>query len=175
MKISVTKPKYYSYEGICELKPNIGTLWVSLHTGATKPYEDWYQNTGCFNGVVNFEYHYWRWAWVIEFAYNDFIRIIPEDHFHWWNFSATMRYYLKLERFDPYVNVGPGIYLPDEGDTRFGFKTGVGVDYPVSDRFKIEIGTDYHHILAGSGDTFYQDQKTAFQHFHAGVIYNIME
>jgi hypothetical protein len=151
-------------------------LWISLHGGATLPYEDWYEDTFCFNYIVNFEYHFTlRWAVVLEVAYNDFRWIDPDDRFPWWNISPTLRYYPPMGRVSPFINCGPGFYMPDEGDNRFGFKVGLGVDYPVTDNIRIEAGTDYHFIPADEEAMYFQDRKTAFQHFHTGIIFRLWQ
>ena len=174
MTICVTKPNYVPYVGACQLEPYIGELWISLHSGATKPFDEWYEDTFCFNGIVNFEYHIkLLWAVVLEVGYNDFKWQYQKEHFPWWNISATARYYYPITRFRPFINIGPGLYIPDEGDIRFGVKFGIGIDYPVIDRIMIEMGTDYHNIFKGSEDRLNQDKKTTFQHFHAGFVFQL--
>lgn len=174
MTINVTKSKYFPYEGPCELKSGIGELWVSMHGGVTRPYDEWYEETFCFNAIVNFEYHFTlRWAVVLEVAYNDFRWEEQNQRFHWWNFSGTMRYYHPMEKFKPFINIGPGLYIPDEGDNRFGAKIGLGIDYPITDRINIEIGTDYHYIFEGNKEILNQNKKTSFQHFHTGITYKL--
>jgi len=176
MNISVTKPKYFPCEGTCELVSGIGELWISLHGGVTMPYDDWYENTFCFNSIVNLEYHFLiRWAFVLEIAYNDFKWIEPREHFPWWNISPTIRYYLPTERLKPFINLGPGFYIPDEGNNRFGVKMGLGLDYRIADRINIEVGTDYHYILKSNIESLNQNEKTSFQHFHAGITYNLWQ
>lgn len=174
MTIYVTKPNYVPYLGTCQLKSYIGELWVSLHGGLTKPFDEWYEDTFCFNSIVNLEYHFGlKWAVVLEVAYNDFKWVDLNKHFPWWNISATARYYYPLAKFKPFINIGPGCYIPDEGDTRFGVKIGLGIDYPITDRINIEIGTDYHNIFKGSKERLNQNNKTSFQHFHAGITYKL--
>ena len=176
MTIQVTKSKYFPYEGTCELVTGIGELWISLHGGTTRPYDEWYEETCCFNAIVNLEYHFTlRWAVVLEGAYNDFKwqQEDPFGHFPWWNISPTLRYYIPIERFRPYVSIGPGFYIPDEGDNRFGVKLGVGVDYAISDRIGAEIGTDYHTIFPVDDEILYQDNRTSFQHFHGGFVFRV--
>ena len=176
MTICVTKPNHVPYVGACQLESFPGELWISLHGGVTKPYDDWYENTFCFNSVVNFEYRLrLKWAIVIELAYNDFIWTGPEpiEHFPWWNFSATARYYFPTEKLQPFINAGPGLYIPNEGNLRFGAKFGLGVDYAINNRITLEIGTDFHAILPGNQERLNQNKKTSFQHFHAGLIYRL--
>jgi hypothetical protein len=176
MIISVAKEKYFPFEGTCELVARTGELWISLHGGMTKPYDDWYENTYCFNSIVNFEYHFiTRWALVLELAYNDFKWLGTREHFPWWNISPTIRYYFQIKRLKPFINLGPGFYIPHEGDNRIGAKLGLGLDYPISNRINIEIGTDYHYLLEGNVESLNQDRKTSFQHFHTGIIYKLRQ
>jgi hypothetical protein len=174
MNICVSKSNYIPYTGTCELLAGVGELWISLHGGVTSPYEDWYENTGCYNYIINLEYHYaFRWAFVLEVAYNDFIWRDPRAHFPWWNISPTIRYYLPKARLKPFINCGPGFYIPDKGDNRLGAKIGLGLDYPISKRINIEIGTDFHYIFEGNNEMIFQNKKTSFQHFHTGIIYKL--
>ena len=174
MSIYVSKSNYIPYIGTCNLQDGISELWVSFHSGVTLPYEDWYEEAGCFNYIINLEYHFiLRWAVVLEVAYNDFWWRDPREHFPWWNISPTIRYYLPMARFKPFINCGPGFYIPDKGDNRFGTKIGLGLDYPISDRINIEVGTDFHYIFEGDKDILYQNKKTSFQHFHTGITYKL--
>jgi hypothetical protein len=177
MTIYVTKSNYIPYVGTCQLEPFLfGPLWVSLHSGATWPYDEWYENTFCFNAIVNLEYRFvLRVAVVLEIAYNDFRWEEQNQHFSWWNFSGTIRYYFPLGDGDTriFVNAGPGLYLPDEGKSRLGVKTGLGINFLLSDRFKIEAGTDYHTIFAGNEEILHQQRRTSFQHFHVGVAFKL--
>lgn len=176
MTICVTKPNYVPYVGACQLESYAGELWVSLHGGVTKPYDEWYEDTFCFNSIIDFEYRLkLKWAIVLELAYNDFKWYEPEfkEHFPWWNISATVRYYYPIKKFRPYIDFGPGLYIPDEGNSRFGVKFGLGIGYTITDRIVIEVGTDYHNIFPGNEERLYQDRKTSFQHFHAGVIFRL--
>lgn len=172
MTINVTKSKYFPYEGTCELGEVSGELWISLHVGATRPYDEWYKDTPCFNAIANLEYYITkRLGLVIEIAYNDFRW--EERSFPWWNISGTMRYYPPIKRLRPFINIGPGLYIPDEGDIRFGTKIGLGIDFPITDRINIEIGTDFHYIFEGNKEGLYQNKKTSFQHFHTGITYKL--
>jgi gingipain R len=174
MSICVTKSDYIPYIGTCQLNWWSGELWVSLHGGATKPFDEWYENTFCFNSIVNFEYHYkLHWAFVLEMAYNDFKWPDLNKHFPWWNISVTYRYYYPLSKFKPFINAGPGLYIPDEGINRLGVKMGLGLDYPITDRINFEIGSDFHYITEGKKEILNQNKKTSFQHFHTGFTFKI--
>ena len=172
MIIDVTKSKHFPYEGTCELARGIGELRISLHGGVTRPYDEWYEDTYCFNAIVNLEYHFTlRWTLVAEIAFNDFKW--EDRRFHWWNFSGTMRYYFPLKKWKPFINIGPGLYIPDEGSIRFGTKIGLGIVYSITDRINIEIGTDFHYIFEGNKEILHQNQKMSFQHFHTGITFRL--
>lgn len=172
MTIRVTKDGYREYQGTCTLVSCAGTLWVSLHGGGTRAYEEWYKGTICFNWIVNLEYRWPRFAVVLDVAYNDFKQ--QEEHFHWWNISPSVRYYVSKAKFKPFINLAPGFYIPKEGKGRFGIKAGIGFDYQINDRLYFEMGTDYHYIFSNdeesTGALLNNARKTAFQHFHAGVV-----
>jgi hypothetical protein len=171
LTICVTQPNVIPYVGACQLETYAGELWVSLHGGATQPYDDWYESAFCFNSVVDLEYH-WRlnWAVVVEFAYNDFKLVDPPTHFPWWNLTPTIRYYPKVGNIRFYFNGGPGIYIPKDGTAKVGVKLGGGVDFTISRSVRLEAGTDYHLIPAASGTNSVEDRRTGFQHFHAGLL-----
>jgi opacity protein-like surface antigen len=174
MYIYVTKTNYIPYIGVCDLVRGSGSLWISLHSGATYPYEDWYEDTFCFNSVVNIEYRFrYRYALVAEFAYNDFRWHDPSGRFPWWNISGTARYFFPAKRVQFFINVGPGVYIPDEGSARLGLKAGLGINYPLNDRLILEAGTDYHTIFPVNKSVLYQDKHTSFQHFHIGLVYRL--
>lgn len=174
MKVSVTKPNYEPYEGLVTLVPFSGKLWISLHGGLTYPYEEWYEETYCFNAIANLEYHFnFHWAAVLEVGYNNFkIKETLED-FPWWNISLTARRFYQYKQFRPFVNVGPGYYIPKDGANCFGVKAGIGVDYVLNDNVTFEMGTDYHSIFNANDPVLEREANRSFQHFHAGVLFKI--
>jgi opacity protein-like surface antigen len=125
-----------------------------------------------FNCIINLEYRWscW-WSVVLDIGYNDFKRKEINDHFHWWNITPSIRFHFPLKRFKPFINIGPGFYIPREGDNRLGVKAGLGFDYQISDRLLFEMGTDYHHTFAKKAEANFDGKKFAFQHFHVGVVY----
>jgi hypothetical protein len=175
IKVVVEKSGYLKYEGASCLKryPPGGELWVSFHAGGTIGWTR-YRNRTCLNGVFNFEYRLGRISYVLEIAYNDFMWAEIDEHFHWWNVSPTIRYHLPLsDKVRGYMNLGPGLYIPRDGDVRFGGKVGLGVDFHLSERLILEMGTDYHTTLKKGNMGEYEDSKFSFQHFHAGFVYKI--
>jgi hypothetical protein len=60
-----------------------------------------------------------------------------------------------------YVGGGTGLYIPDTGDTKFGFNVGAGINYVVSQTLTTEFGVDYHKTF----------NTIEFTHSHFGVIF----
>ncbi|KAA3622825.1 MAG: hypothetical protein DWQ02_25535 [Bacteroidetes bacterium] len=174
MKVTVTKPNYAPYFGEVSLIPMYGKLWISLHGGMTYPYDDWYEETACFNAIVNLEYHFYNyWAAVLEVGYNNFKTVGELNNDPWWNISATVRRIYPIKQFRPFVNAGPGYYIPKDGDHQVGVKTGIGVDYLLSENITLEMGTDFHNVFDVYDSLKERTENKAFQHFHAGVLFKI--
>lgn len=93
------------------------------------------------------------------------------EHYHWWNITPSIRYHFPMKRFKPFINVGPGLYIPREGNNRLGFKAGLGFDYEIGNGLLFEMGTDYHQLFSRKSDSNFGGKKFAFQHFHVGVVY----
>ena len=94
------------------------------------------------------------------------------DDTYLWNISANLKYELDpcdlppfvepvfagLIQFfpsgslKPYVNAGPGIYIPKHGSTELGFNAGFGLDYSLSRNWIIGVGTEYHNVFTGGND-----------------------
>jgi len=92
---------------------------------------------------------------------------------HLWNVSANLKYEFDtcelpsllepvfmtvLQSFppgsvQPYINAGPGIYIPEHGSTEFGFNAGFGMDYSLSRDWTIGIGAEYHNVFTSGNDT----------------------
>jgi len=168
---------YFGADILVQPKPTDvihGSLWISLHGGYTKPYEEWYEDAYNYNAILNLELRWrWNWAFVFELGYNDFNWQDYDKHFVWWNISTTARYYFPMMNFKPFLNIGPGLYIPDNGDNRFGAKIGFGFEYAFNNRIVFEGGTDFHYIFPGSKRELYQNKKTTFQHFHAGFVFRL--
>ena len=95
------------------------------------------------------------------------------DDTYLWNISANLKYEFEpsdlppliepvfaslLQSFppgsvQPYVNAGPGIYIPEHGSTELGFNAGFGLDYSLSPDWTIGIGAEYHNVLTSGSDT----------------------
>jgi hypothetical protein len=102
------------------------------------------------------------------FGYNGFkSRTTSIDDTYWMNLSFNLRYYWSIPltigpRFSVYIGGGPGIYIPEIGDTEFGLNAGFGINYELSAPITLELGTDYHWIF---------DPDIQFMHGHAGFVF----
>lgn len=111
----------------------------------------------------------------LEGGYNRFKLDLEEvegidDNFHWWNINPTVQFSYRKSKFMPFFNIGPGVYIPKEGDVRLGGKLGLGFDYRLSKMFMFEIGANYHHIFLKEGDFSVGENTFNFICFHAGIV-----
>ena len=79
------------------------------------------------------------------------------------NISLNCRYSFLRGKVSPYIGGGPGLYYPDGTNSEFGANLSFGIDYPISQRFSIEVGSDYHMM--------FDSDKTRFFHAHAGLVF----
>jgi hypothetical protein len=142
-----------------------GRPWAfSLHTGWAIPTGDFdkYFDPG-LNLILDVHYRLMpRIVFVGMFGYNRF-KEIGDDSFYWLNFSGNLRYYFTPGgpyRF--YVGGGPGLYVPETGDNKFGLNGGFGLNYDIRPGLTAEIGGDYHYLF---------DSDVEFFHIHAGLIF----
>ncbi|MFL6292886.1 MAG: WD40/YVTN/BNR-like repeat-containing protein [Thermoanaerobaculia bacterium] len=45
-----------------------------------------------------------------------------------------------------FLQGGPGVYWPKSGSSDLGFNVGLGFQLPITTRYRLEIGTDYHSV-----------------------------
>lgn len=152
---------------IVEQLPTYGKRSVSIHSGATIP-------TGSFNNNydpdysigLDFDYHLTpQFSAVGLLGYNHFNSGSSSvSDTYWWNISANLKYEFTTNPLRPYINGGPGIYIPEHGSTELGFNAGLGLDYSLTSDWIMELGADYHHVFTSGSDT---------QFFvpHLGLIY----
>lgn len=144
---------------------------LSLHGGTAVPlgtYADTFDLS--YNILLDVDYHLSpRVAIVGFFGYNDFkSKISAIDNTYWLNLSLNLRYYtpialLATNRLSFYVEAGPGLYIPKDGDVKFGYNIGGGFNYRVNPHVFLETGIDYHYIL---------DRDIQFIHNHLGVVFH---
>ena len=143
-----------------------GRWTISAHSGAAVP-------TGTFandfdpgiNALLDAGYHFSPQLSVVAFfGYNDFkSKTAGVDDNYWLNLSANVRYYRPWSGpWSVYIGAGPGIYIPQTGDSEFGANVGLGINYEYSPLLTFEWGADYHTIF---------DPDIQFVHSHAGVIF----
>jgi len=144
----------------------LGRWTISVHSGAAVP-------TGAFandfdpgfNVLLDADYHFSPQLSVVAFfGYNDFkSKTAGIDDNYWLNLSANVRYYRLLSGpWSVYIGAGPGLYIPQTGDSEFGANAGPGLNYEYNPRIAFEMGVDYHTIF---------DPDIQFVHGHAGVIF----
>ncbi len=139
----------------------------SLHLGYTIP-------TGSFNNNYDPSYSI---GWNIDYHFTpqlSVVGLLGYNHFnsgsssvsdtYWVNVSGNLKYEFTTSPLRPYVNGGPGIYIPEHGSTRLGFNAGLGLDYSLTSDWTIELGGDYNHIFTSGSDT-------QFIVPHIGLIY----
>lgn len=51
-----------------------------------------------------------------------------------------------------FLQGGPGVYWPRSGSGEPGFNLGLGFQLPITTRYQLEIGTDYHHVTEDDSD-----------------------
>ena len=97
-------------------------------------------------------------------GYNDFkSKVQGIDDRYWINVSANIRYHIPMKKsWSIYLGAGPGLYIQEAGDNKFGFNAGLGLNYIFNNLITFEFGTDYHVIF---------DEDIQFLHSHAGVIF----
>jgi hypothetical protein len=141
---------------------------LSLHSGLAIPSGNL---ANSFDQGVNFlvDANYWlrsSLALFGFFGYNNFkSKIAGVDDNYILNFSLNLRYYLQKSitpgpKWFYYIGVGPGLYIPESGNNKFGFNLGAGINYNLSPTISFELGVDYHKTF----------NKIEFIHTHAGVI-----
>lgn len=146
-----------------------GTWSVSLHSGVAIPsgdFDDTYDNGVNFL----FDVSYWfnqNWALIGFVGYNDFISSITGvDDNRVWNLSLNLRNYREIPTMPGnvwsfYLGGGPGVYIPEFGDTELGYNIGFGLNRTINSVIAAEIGMDYHKTF----DTI------EFIHSHIGLVY----
>lgn len=150
-----------------EQLPTYGKWSVSFHSGTAIPTGSFSNNYDPdFSIGLDFDYHFTPQFSVLGLlGYNHFDSGSPSvSDTYWWNISANLKYEFTTNPLRPYINGGPGIYIPESGSTKPGFNAGLGLDYSLTSDWIIELGADYHHVFTSGSDT---------QFFvpHIGLIY----
>jgi opacity protein-like surface antigen len=129
---------------------------VSFQVGSTIPAGNFNNNYDAdFSIGLNFDYHLApQLSAVGLLGYNHFNSGTPSvSDPYWWNISMNLKYEFTTNPLRPYVNAGPGVYIPEHGSTRLGFNAGLGLNYSLNPSWVIELGADYHHIFTSGSDT----------------------
>jgi len=67
----------------------------------------------------------------------------------YWNISANLKSEIGRSRFRLFINVGPGLYIPDGGVIQPGFNFGLGTSYSLTSKWLMELGINVHYIFTG--------------------------
>ena len=140
---------------------------ASLHAGAAAPAGTFANDYDpSYSVAIDFDYHFTpQLSAVFLVGYNHFKSGAPlVDDTYWLNVSANLKYELPLFPIRPYINGGPGIYIPETGSRKFGFNAGLGRDVTLTPNWTAEFGADYHHIFMNGGEI-------QFVVGHAGLIF----
>ena len=147
----------------------LGIWSMSAHGGVAIPRGSLADDfSSSYNFLLDVDYHFApQWALVGFLGYNHFSSTIDGvDDTYWINLSLNLRYnyIIPLEPgpvFLIYLQAGPGLYIPKDGDLELGANGGFGIDYCINPPWCVEVGTDYHYIFGPEID---------FIHAHAGVV-----
>lgn len=149
-----------------EPSPPYRKFSLSIHGGIAVPIDNFADDfEQGYNVLVDLDYHFTQQlSFVGFFGYNDFkSKTAGIDDNYWMNVSANIKYREQLRpQLFFYFNGGPGYYIPETGDSRFGLNLGAGFNYDFSKTIDFELGADYHTIF---------DQGIQFVHSHAGLIF----
>ena len=129
---------------------------ISAHVGPTIPVGNFNNDYDTiFSLSVDADYHFTPQFSVLGLlGYNHFDSGAPSvSDTYWWNISANLKYEFTTNPLRPYVNGGPGVYIPEHGSTRLGFNAGLGLDYSLTSDWIMELGADYHHVFTSGSDT----------------------
>jgi len=146
--------------------------WISGHIGITNPNKVGMQTIDWL-AIMDYNFCVAKPGWFghIEFGRNEFEIEDINESIYWLNISASIRYYFEMSNFNPFVSIGPGYYIPNDGDNKFGAQIGFGIDYSLSDRFVLELGADFHNIFLGEGNKSNNDSMFSFQTFQLGILF----
>lgn len=151
---------------IIEKLPTYHKWSVSLHSGMAVPTDSFANDFDPgVNVLLDIDYHFSPQFSLVGFlGYNDFRSKTPGVADNYWiNLSANVRYQRPIRGLlSYYIGGGPGVYIPETGNTEFGANLGFGFDYDYRSFVTLELGTDYHAVLG---------EDIQFLHSHAGLIF----
>ena len=136
-------------------RPNLKGLWYSFHLGhgfpvgnMNEPYDP------AASITVDFEYPFHdRFSFYAMVGHHYFHgTAVPDLSFT--NLSLNLRAYAFGGTWPLFVQVGPGIYWDNAGNTDGGLNGGVGILFPVHTNLGIEVGADLHGVDRVSWDWF---------------------
>jgi hypothetical protein len=152
-------------------------LRVSCHSGRVY----WEQDENGLCGVMLIDIIWYNQYWWIKRPYDPWeldLQIgyntarIPKDSSFLGKSSAInatldLRYKIPLgSKVTPFLGAGPGLYYLGVTDTiAFGLNVCAGIDFRLTPRLALELGSSYHYLLGKS--------QTNFVQLTAGVLYDL--
>lgn len=142
-----------------------GYIWTS-ENGLESTGFDWR-----IDGVIEIDPE--TWEVHIEWGWNRFKIEGLDENFDITNFSPSIRYKFKAGKLNPYLLAGPGLYMPEEGDSKLGIKIGLGVDYRISNHFYLNAGTNFNNVFLVDSRFANNDKNFSFQVFQTGLLFRL--
>ncbi|MGD2091669.1 MAG: DUF6055 domain-containing protein [Candidatus Aminicenantes bacterium] len=140
---------------------------IGIHGGRSLP-------VGSFSSVydpgwskkLDIGYHFTpKFSLVCCFGYNHLkAGSSLVDDTYYWNLAVNLKYEFITNPIKPYINAGPGFFVPKTGPIKPGLNVGAGVNYRFTLKWTIELGINYHYVFNGFS-------KPKFCSAHTGLIY----
>jgi hypothetical protein len=138
-------------ESLSALKFQLPKQVFSLHAGTTVPAGTL---SSTYNGSVSlaadFEYRLTpRWSVEAYGGYDRFKSRAAGPDFSVSHVSVDAKATFGVGRFRPAVQIGPGVYFAQGGNTYFGWNGGASMQYWVRPKFATEASYNYHNANGG--------------------------
>jgi hypothetical protein len=140
---------------VLRVEDDFPSFGISGHVGRAFPLSDLsnaYDPDMSYGADIHYAFDC-HWAVFAIWGYNQFkSKIAGIDDLQIQNFSLDVRYYPLCATVTPYVAVGPGAYLPKNGDTQFGGNAALGLKFQITSNLALDAGANYHYMF-DSGNT----------------------
>jgi opacity protein-like surface antigen len=143
-------------DGPIKIKPPTYKWEISGHLGYAFPQGNLSNNfDGGFSGMLDLARHFNRsWSAEALLGHHRFGNKGGGNDFSWTHVSLNGKYSYPVGLFRVFANGGGGWYVPESGDSGFGWNAGAGINYPRSERLWIDLGYNYHHVSKGDRNEF---------------------
>ncbi|HEY6806329.1 MAG TPA: VWA domain-containing protein [Pyrinomonadaceae bacterium] len=145
-----------------QASPTNRALWLSFHLGHNFPlgsFRNAYNSGPSVTADVEYQFHRnYSVYGMLGYHYFNSKSFLVQD-LTYTNVSLNLRRYFPVSTWQGYIQAGPGLYHPNFGANRFGFNVGAGLDFPVTSKLAIELGTDWHFVNPGRLNRVFVDPK----------------